>query len=191
MAISHSFTAEYTCCFEQDFKPLDIICECSYEGRTPLHIIFDCPLFQRARDKACIDNDCFHPTIYNLSAPPKEPCACSNSWNMPQPHTNHHAALGCPASLVLIPIQTDGIGMTILRDELFVPDCISPELHQQATAQLVSFHKGPGTGSKVSLYRMCDCCHGRVGTLIFILSYLRTRDPERILPYIDRGTFVF
>ena len=59
MAVSHSFTAEYTHCFEQDFEPLDIICECSYEGRTPLHIIFDCPLFQRARDKACIDNDCF------------------------------------------------------------------------------------------------------------------------------------
>ena len=34
-------------------------------------------------------------------------------------------------------------------------------------------------------------CHGRVGTLIFILSYLRACDPERILLYIDRGTFVF
>ena len=34
-------------------------------------------------------------------------------------------------------------------------------------------------------------CHGCVGTLIFILSYLRARDPERILLYIDRGTFVF
>ena len=34
-------------------------------------------------------------------------------------------------------------------------------------------------------------CHGRVGALIFILSYLRTRDPERILPYVDRGMFVF
>ena len=36
MAVSHSFTAEYTCCFEKDFEPLDIICECSYEGCTPL-----------------------------------------------------------------------------------------------------------------------------------------------------------
>ena len=36
-----------------------------------------------------------------------------------------------------------------------------------------------------------EVCHGRVGTLIFILSYLRARDPERILLYIDRGTFVF
>ena len=34
-------------------------------------------------------------------------------------------------------------------------------------------------------------CHGRVGTLIFILSYLKAHDPERILPYVDRGTFVF
>ena len=34
-------------------------------------------------------------------------------------------------------------------------------------------------------------CHGRVGTLIFILSYLRTCDPGRILLYIDRGMFVF
>ena len=36
-------------------------------------------------------------------------------------------------------------------------------------------------------------CHGHVGALNFhlILSYLRTRDPERILPYVDRGMFVF
>ena len=34
-------------------------------------------------------------------------------------------------------------------------------------------------------------CHGRVGALIFILSYLRTRDPERILLYVDRSMFVF
>ena len=34
-------------------------------------------------------------------------------------------------------------------------------------------------------------CHRCVGALIFILSYLRTRDPERILLYKDRGTFVF
>ena len=33
-------------------------------------------------------------------------------------------------------------------------------------------------------------CHGRVGALKF-LSYLRTRDPERILSHKDRGTFVF
>jgi hypothetical protein len=33
-------------------------------------------------------------------------------------------------------------------------------------------------------------CHGRVGALKF-LSYLRTRDPERIIPYVDRGMFVF
>ena len=43
---------------------------------------------------------------------------------------------------------------------------------------------------------LCDplqgpVCHGRIGALIFILSYLRARDPERILPYVDRGTFVF
>ena len=25
----------------------------------------------------------------------------------------------------------------------------------------------------------------------FMLSYLEARDPERILPYVDRGTFVF
>ena len=34
-------------------------------------------------------------------------------------------------------------------------------------------------------------CHGRIGALIFILSYLRTRDPERILLYVDRGMFIF
>ena len=28
-------------------------------------------------------------------------------------------------------------------------------------------------------------CHGRVGSLIFILSYLKTRDPGRILPYVE------
>ena len=34
-------------------------------------------------------------------------------------------------------------------------------------------------------------CHGRVGSFIFILSCLRTCDPGRILPYIDRGMFIF
>ena len=34
-------------------------------------------------------------------------------------------------------------------------------------------------------------CHGRIGILIFILSHLKAHDPERILPYVDRGTFVF
>ena len=37
-------------------------------------------------------------------------------------------------------------------------------------------------------------CQGRLGALksfYLILSYLRTHDPERILPYVDRGTFVF
>ena len=43
----------------------------------------------------------------------------------------------------------------------------------------------------VTLERNTAVCHGRIGTLIFILSYLRTRDPERILPYVDRGTFIF
>ena len=66
MAVGHSFTAKYTRRFKKDFEPLDVICECSYEERTLLHIIFDCPLFQRARDEAHIDNDRFHPTIYNL-----------------------------------------------------------------------------------------------------------------------------
>ena len=34
---------------------------------------------------------------------------------------------------------------------------MGPELHQRAAAQLVSFHKGPGTGSKASLRRTHDC----------------------------------
>ena len=42
-----------------------------------------------------------------------------------------------------------------------------------------------------SCTRQWAVCHGRVGALIFILSYLRARDPERILPYVDRGTFIF
>ena len=33
---------------------------------------------------------------------------------------------------------------------------------------------------------MAERCHGRVSACIFILSYLRTRDPERILPYVDK-----
>ena len=32
---------------------------------------------------------------------------------------------------------------------------------------------------------LIDCCHGCVGSLIFILSYLKTCDPGRILPYIE------
>ena len=30
-----------------------------------------------------------------------------------------------------------------------------------------------------------DTCHGRIGSLIFILSYLKTCDPGRILPYVE------
>ena len=43
-----------------------------------------------------------------------------------------------------------------------------------------------------TLLQYCSgSCHGCVGALIFILSYLEAHDPERILPYIDRGTFIF
>jgi hypothetical protein len=71
LAVGHSFTAEYTRRFKKDFEPLDVICECGYEERTLLHILFDCPLFQRARDEACIDNDRFHPTVYDLFSTPE------------------------------------------------------------------------------------------------------------------------
>jgi hypothetical protein len=66
LAVGHLFTGEYTHRFKRDFQPLDIICKCGYEERTILHILFDCPLFQHARDEACIDNNRLHPTIYNL-----------------------------------------------------------------------------------------------------------------------------
>ena len=67
------------------------------------------------------------------------------------------AGLGCPASLVSIPTQTDGIGTTVLHDGPCVLGHVGPELHQRAAAQLVSFHKGPGTGSEASLRRTRDC----------------------------------
>ena len=66
LAVGHSFTAEYTRRFKQDFQPLDVICECGNEERTIHHIIFDCPLFQSARDAAQIDDNRLHPTIYEL-----------------------------------------------------------------------------------------------------------------------------
>ena len=48
------------------------------------------------------------------------------------------------------------------------------------------------TTSHICLSQAYGCSdHYSVGTLIFILSYLKARDPERILLYIDRGTFVF
>ena len=65
LTIRHSFTAEYTRRFKKDF-PLDVICECGNEERTILHMIFDCPLLQHARDVANIDNNRLRPTIYDL-----------------------------------------------------------------------------------------------------------------------------
>ena len=56
---------------------------------------------------------------------------------------------------------------------------------------------GPGAAIVLSRFsstagpQVSEWCHGRLGALISILSYLRARDPERILPYVDRGTFVF
>ncbi|KAN0137714.1 hypothetical protein V8E53_004470 [Lactarius tabidus] len=72
LAVGHSFTAEYyTRRFKKDFEPLDIICKCGYEEQTLLHIIFDCILFQSARDEARIDNRHFNPTIYSLFSTPQ------------------------------------------------------------------------------------------------------------------------
>ena len=78
---------------------------------------------------------------------------CPCPWN----DTNHHAGLGCLASLISIPTQMDGIGATVLHDGPFVLGHIGPELHQRAAVQLVSFHKGPGTRSKASLRHTHDC----------------------------------
>ncbi|KAF8257392.1 hypothetical protein EI94DRAFT_1791826 [Lactarius quietus] len=67
-AVGHAFTAEYTRRFKKNFEPLDIICECSYEERTLAHIIFDCPLFSRAREDAQIDNCHVRPSMWDLFA---------------------------------------------------------------------------------------------------------------------------
>ena len=53
---------------------------------------------------------------------------------------------------------------------------------------------------KIPMYLLCfNRCTTKTDTVMdaqvvlfyFILSYLRTHDPERILPYVDRGTFIF
>ena len=66
LAVGHSFTAEYTRHFKKDFEPLDVICECGDGERTLLHLIFDCMLFERAREEARIDSGRLKPTIYEL-----------------------------------------------------------------------------------------------------------------------------
>lgn len=66
LAVGHTFTAEYTRRFKREFEPLDVICECGYEERTLAHIIFDCPLFLRARNETDIDNRCMRPSLYDL-----------------------------------------------------------------------------------------------------------------------------
>ena len=81
-------------------SPLTLYVSAATKDAPPLHIIFDCPLFQRAHDKARIDNDCFHPTIYNLSAPPKEPCVSQHpalstyQWLTHRPWASYGHALG-------------------------------------------------------------------------------------------------
>ena len=66
LAVGHSFTAEYTHRFKWDFEPLEVICECGNGERTLLHIVFDCMLFERAREEARIDSGRLQPTIYEL-----------------------------------------------------------------------------------------------------------------------------
>ena len=66
LAVGHAFTAEYTRRFKREFEPLDVICECGYEERTLAHILFDCPLFLRARNEAEIDNRRLRPSIFDL-----------------------------------------------------------------------------------------------------------------------------
>ena len=70
LAVGHSFTAEYTRRFKKDFQPLDVICECGQEERTIIHIIFDCPLLQSARDAAQINSNRLRPNIYDLFSTP-------------------------------------------------------------------------------------------------------------------------
>ena len=66
LAVDHSFKTEYTRRFKEDFVPLDVICDCGEEERTLTYIMFDCPLFSRARNDAQNDNRRTRHSIYDL-----------------------------------------------------------------------------------------------------------------------------
>ena len=66
LAVDHSFKTEYTRRFKEDFVPPDVICECGEEERTLTRIVFDCPLFSRARNDAQNDNRRTRHSIYDL-----------------------------------------------------------------------------------------------------------------------------
>ena len=63
-------------------------------------------------------------------------------------------------------------------------------MYSLSTIPPLQCHQGSQSMGVINNIISVNRCHGRVGALKF-LSYLRTRDPERILLYVDRGTFVF
>ncbi|KAN0139130.1 hypothetical protein V8E53_003019 [Lactarius tabidus] len=136
--------------FKRDFQPLDIIRKCGYEERTILHILFDCPLFQHARDEARIDNDRLHPTIYNLFSTvdgaqqlfqfleraPAVHKPSKSPWLPGVPRIDPHNDRWYWDDRTIV-LHVDTHAVTVLVHAGLEP-------HRAESAQLVSF-KGPGT----------------------------------------------
>ena len=112
LAVGHSFAAEYTRRFKQDFQPLDVICKCRNKERTILHIILDRPLLQSVCSAAQIDNNPSTPPSMSYSVPQAGPSSCSDSWNAPAAHKPSKAH-GSPALPRSTPTRTCAIGTTL------------------------------------------------------------------------------
>ena len=64
---------------------------------------------------------------------------------------------------------------------------VSSDWVVKALLPSVPLVSAPGRCLPVPVSIRKEHCHGRLGSLIFILSYLKTRDPERILPYAEES----
>ena len=52
LAVGHAFTSDYTCRFRPDIPKSDNACECGLNDRSWTHLIYACPLFHHARNRA-------------------------------------------------------------------------------------------------------------------------------------------
>ena len=52
LAVGHAFTSDYTCRFRPDIPKSENACECSFNDRSWTHLIYACPLFRHAHDRA-------------------------------------------------------------------------------------------------------------------------------------------
>ena len=123
-----------------------------------------------------------------LSQWPCQSGRVDNCQGLPPTSIRHWAVLvlesegDLPRSLPLRPMFEEGIGI-LKTDAVVLGESVTIwQVLGEYEVVLVFLQLSPWDPS---LAASRHNCHGRIGSLIFILSYLKTRDPGRILPYVE------